>query len=127
MVVVPEHHSYTFSGFGHLGDAVVVSALAGTAHDDEVPVASRPTDRASTPFRADPKGSRLTEGKDGHGGSRQVAGDPIAMPGDAVTAVSIQVAGDALELCPIAVAERLRHLANHFETGGKFTGPECCH
>jgi hypothetical protein len=93
-----------------LRDGMVPGALAGTAHDEQVPSPGQVRDARSTALRAQPERTRLTEGDQRHRRLRQLPGDAVTVPGDAVGAVAVEVRADLRELHAVARRQDLGHL-----------------
>ena len=111
VVGVAKHDGDPRPRLRNLGYAMVVGALTRAAHHDEVAAPRRPTDAGAATLGSDPKRPALTERNDRNDGLWSVARYPVAMLGDAVSSIPIQVAGDPIELHLVLVAERFRHLS----------------
>ena len=104
-----------------------VGALGRAAHNNEVAAARRPADAGAATLGSDSEWPGLTEGDDGHDRLRPVPSNPIAMPGDAVSSVPIEVASDPIEPHSIVVAERLRHFTDYVKARWELSATEGSH
>ena len=89
-----EHHADPGAGVGPLGHAVLEGALAGAALDQQVAGVQRERGGRSAAVGAQQEGAGVAERQDGDDGVDAVAADPVAVPGDGVVAVAVEVGRD---------------------------------
>jgi hypothetical protein len=77
-----------------LGHGVLPGALTGAAHDEQVPRTGQVRDREPATGGSQPEGAYRTERDQRDHGLRQLTRDAVAVPGDAVGTVPVEVDAD---------------------------------
>jgi hypothetical protein len=101
-VGLPEHHADARAGRSALGDRVLPGALAGSAQDQQVAVAGRQAHRPAAAGGAQEEAPGAAQRHQRDDGLPPGPTDPVAVPGDAVAAVAVEVGRDRPQVDAVA-------------------------